>query len=315
MMTLAPRQPTHRDDQEDRATTPRTDCVADFAGGLTFEITDCGETGPAHLVLALRDSDQEVRLPLTPAGDGRLRAALPSSVSVPEGRWDAYLQVADGEPRRLAPGVNDLRSLVDRAPNATADRVTVRIPYGTKHGNLTLRSWERSPHAEAGALHIGDGRLEVTARLYGAETAPDAYAEITDQNGVAPAVRADLTASDDRGEVRFTVAYGELPPGHWDLWLRPQGETGPRVRVARLLDDIVDKHPVFVYPRSRAESGQGPVDGEPYYTAHNDLSVAVVAVSRAGPIRTGLRGPSAVEDTPCPRPLADSPHGGDIGTA
>jgi hypothetical protein len=277
MMTLAPQQPTHRDDQEDRATPPRTDCVADFAGGLTFDIADQGVSDPAHLVLFLRDSDQEVRLPLTPAGSGRLRAALPSSVKVAEGRWDAYLQVADGEPRRLTPGLNDLRSLVDRAPTATAERVAVRIPYGTKHGNLSIRSWERSPHAEAGELHIGDGALEVTVRSYGAEPTPEAYAEATEREEAAPAVRAGLTP-DGRGGLRFTVPYGELRPGTWDLWLRPRGELGPRVRLARLLDDIVEKTPVFVYPRTRVETEHGPVEAEPSYTADNDLSVTVVAV-------------------------------------
>lgn len=119
----------------------------------------------------------------------------------------------------------------------------------------------------------------MSVQLYGAGPTPDAYAEFTDQNGVLPAVRTDLASDDDRGGLRFTVAYGDLRPGHWDLWLRPQGESGPRVRIARLLDDIVDKHPVFVYPRIRAETEQGPVEGEPYYTAHNDLSVTVVAVS------------------------------------
>jgi hypothetical protein len=277
MTTLAPRQPTHRHDQEDRATTPRADCVADSAGGLTFHIADRGDLGPAHLVLRLRDSEEEVRLPLTAAGAGRLRAALPSAVDIPEGRWDAHLQVADGEPRRLAPGVNDLRSLVDRAPTAAADRIAVRIPYATKHGNLSLRSWERSPHAEAGALHIGDGELEVTVMAYGAEPTPDAYAELADREESAPAPRAKLT-SDDRGGLRFTVAYADLRPGTWDLWLRPRGETGPRVRVARLLDDIAEKRSVFVYPKARVETGHGIVEAEPYYTADNDLSVTVVAV-------------------------------------
>ncbi|WP_338899093.1 hypothetical protein WBG99_28815 [Streptomyces sp. TG1A-60] len=277
MTTLAPQQPTHRDDEEDTATSPRTDCVADFAGGLTFEITDRGGSGPAHVVLCRRAGEQEVRLPLTPAGDGCLRAALPGGVDVPEGRWDAYLQVADDEPRRLSPGLNDLRSLVDRAPTPTADRVAVRIPYGTKHGNLTIRSWERSPHAEAGELHIGGGELEVTLQAYGAAPAPDAYAELTDREGTASALRAGLT-SDDRGGLRFTVAYGDLRPGTWDLWLRPQGETGPRVRIARLLDDIVDKIPVFVYPKTRVETEHGPVEARPHYTVDNDLSVTVVAV-------------------------------------
>ncbi|MGW1672152.1 hypothetical protein [Streptomyces sp. NPDC002324] len=278
-MTLAPRRPAHRDDQDDRAVPPRADCVADFAGGLTFDLAGQDVTDAAHLVLLLRDSDRKVRLPLTPAGDGRLRAALPSSMDVPEGRWDVYLQVADDEPFRLFPGLNDLRSLVDRAPAATTGRVAVRIPYGTRHGNLSIRSWERSPHAEAGALHIGDDGLEVTVRTYGAEPAPEAYAEVTDRAGAAPPVRAGLVP-DDRGGLRFTVAYGELRPGTWDLWLCPQGESGPRVRVARLLDDIVEKTPVLVYPGKRVETGHGPVEAVPSYTADNDLSVTVVAVSR-----------------------------------
>lgn len=276
MTALAP-QPTDRGDEEETPTKARTDCVADFAGGLTFDVADPGEPGPAQLVLRRRDGEEEVRLPLTPAGDGRLRAALPSSVDVPEGRWDAYIQVAGDEPRRLAPGLNDLRSLVDRAPTAAAERVVVRIPYATKHGNLSVRSWERSPHAEAGELHIGKGELTVSATAYGAEPTPHAYVEVADRKGASPPVRAELTP--EPGGFRFTVAYAALRPGIWDLWLRPEGEDGPRVRIARLLDDIVDKKPVFVYPTSRVDAEHGPVAATPYYTVDNDLSVTVTAVS------------------------------------
>lgn len=276
MMTLAPQQPTHHDD-EDKAATPRADCVADSAGGLTFDIADRGEPGPAHLVLYLRGTEDKVRLPLTPVAGGRLRAALPSGVDVPEGRWDAYLQMAGGEPCRLAPGLNDLRSLVDRAPTHTADRIAVRIPYGTKHGNLSVRSWQRSPHAEAGELHIGTDELTVTAQAYGCEPTPDAYVELTDRGEAAPLVRAELTP--EQGVFRFTVSYGALPPGTWDLWLCPEGEAGPRVRIARLLDDVVDKNPVFVYPTVRVETEHGPVTAQPHFTVDNDLSVTVTAVS------------------------------------
>src|SRR6185436_20370462 len=101
----------------------------------------------------------DVRLPLTPAGGGRLRAALPGSVELPEGRWDVYAHTAGAEPRRLQPGLNDLRALVDRDPGPGAERIAVRIPYVTKHNNLTVRSWLRAPHAEAGELHIGEGEL------------------------------------------------------------------------------------------------------------------------------------------------------------
>ncbi|EKX69066.1 hypothetical protein PV416_22150 [Streptomyces ipomoeae] len=288
-MTTLASQPTNRSDREPAITPLRADCVADSAGGLTFDLPDSGESGPAHLVLYLRGTEEEVRLPLTPVADGRLRAALPSGVDLPEGRWDAYVQVADGEPRRLTPGLNDLRALVDRAPAPTAARVVVRLPYGTKHGNLSVRGWERSPHAEAGELHIGEGELTVSVKAYGVEPTPDAYVELVRREepyaqekpyapeGTSPAVRAELAG--EQGVFHFTVAYGALGPGTWELWLRPEGEAGPRVRIARLLDDIVEKTPVFMYPKARVETERGPVEATAHYTADNDLSVTVTAVS------------------------------------
>ncbi|MDX6362250.1 MAG: hypothetical protein QOC85_1253, partial [Streptomyces sp.] len=84
-MTLAPGT-THQHSDEDTAMPPRADCIADSAGGLTFDITETGEPGDALLVLRRREGHEEVSLPLTPAADGRLRAALPSSVALPEGR-------------------------------------------------------------------------------------------------------------------------------------------------------------------------------------------------------------------------------------
>ncbi|MPY44252.1 hypothetical protein FNH04_31405 [Streptomyces phyllanthi] len=271
-MTLAP-QTAHEHVDEDPATGPRADCVADSAGGLTFDITDSGESGPAHLLLRVRDSEQEVRLPLTPSADGRLRAALPSSVELPEGRWDAYVQVADEAPRRLVPGVNDLRSLVDRAPSGSRGHVAVRIPYATKHGNLTVRSWLRAPHAEAGELDVREDELGVRARVYGTVLAPEAYVEVESRHESVPVIRTGLTSGNP--DFHFTVEYTALRPGLWDLWLRPAGEPGPRVRIARLLDDIADKKPIFTYPRVTAETEFGAVTARPYYTKDNDLTVKV----------------------------------------
>ncbi|GGZ62209.1 hypothetical protein GCM10010344_30560 [Streptomyces bluensis] len=275
MMTPAP-SAANQHVHEAPVTAPRADCVADSAGGLTFDVTDRGGSAPAHLLLRRRDSEQEVRLPLSPAADGRLRAALPSSVELPEGRWDVYVQVSDGEPCRLAPGVNDLRALVDRVPGAAPGHVAARIPYATKYGNLTVRSWLRDPHAEAGELLVGKDELSVRARVYGTRLAPDACVELVARKAPAAVVRAGLTA--DRSEFRFTVTYPALRPGLWDLWLRPDGETGPRVRIARLLDDIADKKPIFIYPKVTLETEYGRVTAGPYYTGDNDLAVKVAVV-------------------------------------
>ncbi|MGW6012666.1 hypothetical protein [Streptomyces sp. NPDC055210] len=283
MMTLAP-QTAQTPTDEDAAMPPRADCLADSAGGLTFDMAETGENGDTHLVLLHRDGLQEVRLPLAPAADGRLRAALPSFVELPEGRWDAFAQTGDGEPQRLTPGLNDLRSLVDRVPSGARGHVAVRIPYATKHGNLSVRSWLRAPHAEAGELHIGEGGLGVHGQVYGVALTPDAYAELAGRDETEPGARADaprIGVHRDQALFRFTVDYGELPRGVWDLWLRPAGESGPRVRIARLLDDIADKKPIFTYPKVVVETAYGPVTAGPYYTSDNDLSVAVTAVTAA----------------------------------
>ncbi|KOU65593.1 hypothetical protein ADK57_19040 [Streptomyces sp. MMG1533] len=255
----------------------RADCVADSAGGLTFDVAASGATDVAHLVLRRRDGDEEVGLPLSPAADGRLRAALPSTVALPEGRWDAYACVSGREPQRLAPGATDLRSLAARTPSGSRGHVAVRIPYATRQGNLTVRSWLRAPHAEAGELRLGGAGLTVRGRVYGTGFAPDAYAELRGRHGPDPARRTEVAV--DRTEFGFSVAYALLEPGIWDLWLRPGGEAGPRVRIARLLDDVADKKPVFTYPRARVQTPDGPVEAGPYYTRDNDLSVSVTRTS------------------------------------
>ncbi|MEU1041541.1 hypothetical protein [Streptomyces sp. NPDC005907] len=254
---------------------PRADCIADSAGGLTFDVTETGEPGDALLVLRRREGTEEVSLPLSPAADGRLRAALPSGVALPEGRWDAYAQVAGGEPRRLTPGVNDLRSLVDRMPSGSLGHVAVRIPYATKHGNLTVRSWLRAPHAEAGELLIEKDELTVRGRVFGTALGPDAHAELRHRHPAGSVVRAEVRA--EQARFALTLPYGALAPGIWDLWLRSAGETGPRVRIARLLDDVADKKGIFAYPAVELETEHGPVQAGPYYTRDNDLSVAVTA--------------------------------------
>ncbi|WP_258564416.1 hypothetical protein [Streptomyces himalayensis] len=288
MTTLAPNSAGDRHSEADHVASPRVDCQADSAGGLTFDISDPGTPGPVHLVLRRRDSGhpaEEVRLPLTPAADCRLRAALPSSVRLAEGRWDVYAQQAGEEPQRLAPGVNDLRSLVDRAPDSTGEQIAVRIPYATKHGNLTVRSWLRSPHAEAGEILISEASLDIRGRVYGTPLTPDAYAEAVPRTDPDRVQRSQVTV--EGRDFTVVLHHGMLAdtgPGRWNLWLRPAGESGPRVRIARLLDDVPDKKAIFTYPFVRMETENGPVETGPYYTLDNDLSVHVRA---AGPGKDG----------------------------
>ncbi|MEW1655361.1 MULTISPECIES: hypothetical protein [unclassified Streptomyces] len=268
----------------------KADCIADSAGGLTFDLNvpqGTGTSWSAALVLRLRavdpvvadPDDDEVRLPLGPNGPGRLRAVLPSTVALAEGRWHAYADLGDGaDPRRLLPGVNDLRSLVDRRPLAGIGRLGVRIPYATKLGNLALRSWLRGPHAEAGDILVAPEGITVTGRLYGASPAAGAQAEARPRHTGRDRLAVPLAV--DGSDFRFTLPYGELVAQWrsgsepWDLWLRPAAGA-PQVRIARLLDDVPEKEQVFSYPARAVPAPGGELRIGPYYTLDNDLAVRV----------------------------------------
>ncbi|RCG13906.1 hypothetical protein DTL70_32435 [Streptomyces diacarni] len=183
---------------------PRVDCTADSTVGLTFTVRLFGKDAKeiaasqvpesAAVLLRLRHQhgpDASLRLPLSPvAADGRLRATLPSTTQLPEGRWDAYLSLADEEPQRLLPGVHDLRALVDGgSPSDAHAWLGVRIPYTTKNGNLAVRAWLRRPHAEAGTLRVEDGTMVLQGRLYGARLTATASLEALPRDAAASPVR------------------------------------------------------------------------------------------------------------------------------
>ncbi|GAA2393663.1 hypothetical protein GCM10010420_18230 [Streptomyces glaucosporus] len=276
-------------------TAPSADCTADSAGGLSFDVPLPGvaERWDAALLLRLRNSDPEesVRLPLVPLSGGTggtvLRATLPSTVPLAEGRWDAYLVLGEEEPRRLLPGCNDLRSLVDRVPRTDRTWLGVRIPYATKYGNLSVRSWLRWPHAEVGEIWPEDGGVTVRGRLYGAPLASGARLEARPRRAAGPVVTGPVDPAEGPG---FTarLEYGDLAREReagddWELWLRPGADAEP-VRVARILDDIADKQKIVRYPARPAgggKEGDGGLLARPYYTGANDLSVRLERASAA----------------------------------
>ncbi|MGH3309223.1 MAG: hypothetical protein ACRDP3_01310 [Streptomyces sp.] len=284
---------------------PRADCTADSAGGLTFDVrlpaVSLDAVRDAALLLRRRGGEEgadTVRLPLTPAGsDSTLRAVLPSIMTLPEGRWDAYLLFGgsgEREPRRLLPGIHDLRSLIGRVPRSSRTWLGVRIPYTTKYGNLTVRSWLRWPHAEAGELRVADGGIALHGRLYGARLGGTARLEACARDAAATPISvpvaahaadaphtADVTGQNDGQGSDFTawLPLAALSAAHpvWDLWLRPWEGAEP-VRIGRILDDVADKKRIFSYPPQRVADADGERAVSPYYTRDNDLSVRVSRV-------------------------------------
>ncbi|MFJ6700510.1 transferase [Streptomyces sp. NPDC091272] len=283
MTSSSSRPPTAPAGRAGTQVPPRADCTADSAGGITFDVA-AAAAPDAALVLRRTGGTggDDVRLPLTPVAHGRLRAVLPSTVDLPEGRWETRVH-GGGADLTVRPGLRDLRALVDRRPDPRTEAVAVRIPYATPDGRLAVRSWRRSPHAEAGDITFGqDGAtMTVEGRLYGIEAGRDTVVEARLRGERDRVHREPVTAAADGAEhsFAFTLPYASLDEGRdggarvWDLWLSA-ADGAPPIRVARLLDDIAEKQPVLKYPvLPVGDSGKSVAF--PYFTLDNDLAVQV----------------------------------------
>ncbi|WP_327366533.1 transferase [Streptomyces sp. NBC_01217] len=282
--------------------TPRADCTAGPDGRITFDLGP-GPDGRAdgetpELLLRLRGAEgagdgDTVRLPLSPLGEGRLRAVLPGTAAPAEGRWDVYVREpgADDEGAvAVEPGIRDVRHLMDRTPQT--GRIAVRIPYPTVEGRLAVRCWVRSPHAEAGPVTFGRGGMTVEGALYGARLGDDARVEARLTGASDRVCRVPVTGKG--GTFSFTLPFDRLAAGPvtgqqlWTLWLLPgtgngmqadgmqadgksaDGKPTDGVRISRILDDVWDRRNSFVYPGRSAGEG---ARATPCYSTGNDLCV------------------------------------------
>ncbi|MGK5528994.1 transferase [Streptomyces sp. URMC 129] len=265
---------------------PRADCSVDGEGRVTIEFGLPETTGDERLLLRLRpkkkdEPETETRtldLAPVPGTPGRLRAVLEPEPPLAEGRWDVFAlprpDAPETERRRLRPGLRDVRVLAAGGHPTGAPPLAVRIPYATKDRWFALRAWLRPAHAEAAEIRVAEGAMTVRGRLLGTTLGDGAAALLRCRGKGGPVVEAPLTA-DAPDAFSFTAPYDFPPPpgpdpAFWDVFVRP-ARKAPRVRVARLLDDVADKKHVFLYPSTTV----GTTAVRPYYTVDNDLAVEV----------------------------------------
>lgn len=249
----------------------RADCLADAEGGIVFRVRGTAAADAGALVLRRRGGGpgEELRLPLTEAAGGVLRAELPASAATSEGRWTVTTDTG----RVVEPGLRDLRAVVDRTPGPGP--LTVRVPYPGAGGRLVIRCWLRTAHAEAGPLDVSPGgTLSVTGRLHGTALGPGARAEARTPgaDGAERVHRVSVTG--EGGTFAFTLPYAPLAEAGtgeertWELWLRP-GAGADELRIARILDDVWDKREIFRFPEHRTPAWHAV----PCYTADNELGI------------------------------------------
>ncbi|MGW1978334.1 glycosyltransferase family 4 protein [Streptomyces sp. NPDC001889] len=141
---------------------------------------------------------------------------------------------------------------------APGDGVRHRVPHRrAPRQQLALRSWVRPVHAEAGGVSRDGTRLTLEGRVLGPVEPSGAPSLVLRRRG-GPWEELDLPA-DREGAREFravidgdTVARRRLTEHDvWDVFLRFAPGHSP-VRVARLLDDVVQKSDVFVHPDALA---------------------------------------------------------------
>ncbi|MFJ3928807.1 MULTISPECIES: glycosyltransferase family 4 protein [unclassified Streptomyces] len=291
-----------------RGAAPVADCTVVEDGSLRVDLLAPLPPGfgpGARLLCASTGARTEVRsFPFDAAGSAR----VPAGEDVPEGVWSVYAELPGGYRRRLAARVVDQRGALHAARRPFGgEGVRILLPYEdeARGGALALRAWHRPVHAEVASVRVsGGGAVSVEGALFGA---------LSGAGGPEPAGRPVLLlrrrgAPEDelafrgarvgRGGFRFRfpsaapAARQSTSHDVWDLYVR-WAPGGPDIRMAGLLDDVVAKKQVYVFPRTvlpgRREGGRARawakrLLGRPvkevrvhvYYTVSNDLALNVV---------------------------------------
>ncbi|MET9427615.1 glycosyltransferase family 4 protein [Streptomyces sp. NPDC003036] len=232
---------------------PVADCVVEPDGAVTVTLAGPRRDGLHLACVRTDDRTDDHRFPFDAEG----RATVPADAVFHEGIWEGSVELP-GSGRRVR---ITTRSIDQRGAMRARERVTggVRtlIPYPSKpKKQLLLRSWVRPVHAEAADVQVSRGEITVSGELIGAAPAPDAPTLIVRRRGRGS---VDLTYPGTwLGDGRFRFTFPAAgPAAHqtaanqwWDLLVRYAPGAEP-VRLARVLDDIVDKGPVFGYPATR----------------------------------------------------------------
>ncbi|MFI6287775.1 glycosyltransferase family 4 protein [Streptomyces sp. NPDC051018] len=236
---------------------PVADCVAEADGSLTVTVVAPQAAALKHPGLRLvcthieGHADERV-YPLRPDGT----AVIPAGDEFADGHWMCH---AD-DPRTGRRVQLTARAVDQRGSLRVAERL--RTDSGVRHlvphrrapqQHLVLRSWVRPVHVEAADVVPSGQRLTLTGRLVGpVEPSGEPSLVLRRRGDVNDELVFHGTREGTRG---FSAAIDceaaaerlEGEQEYWEVWLRYAPGQDP-VRVGRVLDDVVRKSDVFVYP-------------------------------------------------------------------
>lgn len=244
----------------------------------------------------LRGSQQSISLeldeePTTDSTIRRLSTQFPSdSRTCVNGMWDIYLRAGHGRRHRVSGGARDLRYLLSPQARPETTPFTWHIPYETRKGGLSIRSFARQRHAELDGIQITDGHMHIKGCLIG-ETFDSASPILTLRHRQSPGRELCLNGDSRSGggfsaaiKLDNLVSHRLTRHDDFDIWVS-QGPTGEPVRVAKILTDIPWKKDLFRFPNISVEEEydeqliqQYPPPNlriRPYFTPAEELSILV----------------------------------------
>ncbi|MGW6459867.1 glycosyltransferase family 4 protein [Streptomyces sp. NPDC055078] len=241
------------------AFVPLADCVVRADGSL--KVTMIAPEAAAlkypglRLVCTHMGGDAPERsYPLDPDGT----VTIPAGEEFADGHWMCH---ADHPATGRRVGVL-ARAVDQRGVLSAVDRLTtgsgVRhlVPYRrTPKQLLVLRSWVRPVHAEAADVRRTSRRLTVTGRVMGPVEPSGEPSLLLRRRGddrtelVFPGTREGTHGFTATLDCEAAAAHRLTEKDVWDIWLRYAPGQDP-VRVGRILDDVVQKSDVFVFPET-----------------------------------------------------------------
>ncbi|MFE3248273.1 glycosyltransferase family 4 protein [Streptomyces sp. NPDC059209] len=236
---------------------PVADCVVESGGAVAFSLVAPQAAAVVHdgLKLVCVRSDirtQERVFPMS--GNGTV--TIPADAAFTEGVWECFAELPESGRRvRIAARSVDQRGAMSACERARdGEPVHNLVPYATRpQKQLALRSWVRPIHAEAGDIRVDGKRITVAGELFGAGVMAQDPSLVVRRRG-KPA--EELTYAGSRqGERGFRFTFPVSGPAgrqiarseSWDLLLKYAPDAAP-VKVARVLDDVVEKRPIYEYP-------------------------------------------------------------------
>ncbi|MEU0371813.1 glycosyltransferase family 4 protein [Streptomyces sp. NPDC006283] len=282
--------------------TPVADCTVAPDGSLDVTLAaplPKGFERGARLVCTRTGAHTEMR---TYDFDARGSATVPAGEEFSEGVWNVFMELAETATRgRVSARVVDQRGALHAAERLTpGGAVRNLVPYEdkAKGGALMLRAWHRPIHAEAADVQVDGAKVTLSGTLLGPAAITWEPILMLRRRGrpsdeiVFPGVRV--------GEDGFRFTFSSTVPAAsqitshdvWDAFVRYSPDAPP-VKIGRLLDDVVMKQQIYVYPHTvMAKKRQDGVAravakrvlGRPrkkvrvrvYYTLSNDVALNVV---------------------------------------